>query len=734
MEWRFRDAFDFTLDNILRRPDIMSGNKTDYEQELITENPAELGIVTGLLTTACISNLMTTVIKEDLFEAPLQMEYIRFKAMFHLILNLLSFFIILPMVFLCLTILYVYRCMINLVLRIQLGDKFRGLLDGTDCVWALESSACKSIINISATLESKVYTNDLDLMVKLRRLSEQRLLTSGESELDKLSCLRKKKYGYFYWEKCNTVDIVEHVKWLDTIIDDDLTEGKCDNDRMDRILSKLCTLPLPQGDQGSWEILLGRNVDTNAEFDRLKNMEEGLIFHGKIDDRGHVARIPIIFRVHHALGDGFALFRLLLSKIADSKTVQITFENKLRKAKPEKSVPNNKDEMNDLKNVLFPDFSNEFMLRNNEYLLGASMPFSLTICSQLKKNLKSNLLTNLGKFFSFNEIEALFSIALSKVKNSTTHFVEIVSSNFCKISTVVVVLVKMPSCIVHQALRSMDNSALHVPKLSGEKIISSWIESESSKDINGTSLLTKIQQIKNATGTRFGDVILAALSSSLYKYFEQVGESAPKSLTVVLPSRMSVPTNSLILENGFSVGLLPLCISGSTEDEAKNIVSKKRNLTILERLFDVAKSSYKLRGEPDYLINFWVMKWVSAILPELLLRPILESHSTIVFSNIPGPREIQILGQRVGSIVFWVPHRGTTGIGVSALSYGGNMNFGIMADKAIIKDDKLLRVILENIVEEIDNLHETIFMSHFTKSLHNLSTASMESASCTISL
>lgn len=35
-------------------------------------------------------------------------------------------------------------------------------------------------------------------------------------------------------------------------------------------------------------------------------------------------------------------------------------------------------------------------------------------------------------------------------------------------------------------------------------------------------LLAKIRDIKNITGTRFGDIILAALSANLYKYFQQV--------------------------------------------------------------------------------------------------------------------------------------------------------------------------------------------------------------------
>lgn len=143
-------------------------------------------------------------------------------------------------------------------------------------------------------------------------------------------------------------------------------------------------------------------------------------------------------------------------------------------------------------------------------------------------------------------------------------------------------------------------------------------------------------------------------------HFLQVGETPPKTITVVLPVRMSAPSKQLSLRNRFSVGLLPLCISEANGKPLIPLVDENKESKcerLLERLGDVSKCSRDLRRKPDYLINYWVMTWLSAALPKKLLKPFLKSHSTMVFSNLPGPNEINILGNHLKKVAFWIPHR-----------------------------------------------------------------------------
>lgn len=118
---------------------------------------------------------------------------------------------------------------------------------------------------------------------------------------------------------------------------------------------------------------------------------------------------------------------------------------------------------------------------------------------------------------------------------------------------------------------------------------------------------------------------------------------------------MTAPSQKLTFKNRFSVGLLPLCISEVNGIYCGHPADDPRKL--LDRLRDVSKSYRKLRSDSDYLVNYWVMTWLSAALPEALLRPFLKSHSTMVFSNLPGPQAVAILGHTLKKISFWIPHR-----------------------------------------------------------------------------
>lgn len=102
-------------------------------------------------------------------------------------------------------------------------------------------------------------------------------------------------------------------------------------------------------------------------------------------------------------------------------------------------------------------------------------------------------------------------------------------------------------------------------------------------------------------------------------------------------------------------------------------------------------------------VNYWVISFLTCLLPDKLLTTILESvHSTITVSNVPGPQHTtNISGYEIEKITFWTPHRGSTGIGLSILSYGNKLQFGLIADRAAISKLEDARSILENMIDEI---------------------------------
>jgi hypothetical protein len=54
---------------------------------------------------------------------------------------------------------------------------------------------------------------------------------------------------------------------------------------------------------------------------------------------------------------------------------------------------------------------------------------------------------------------------------------------------------------------------------------------------------------------------------------------------------------------------------------------------------------------------------------------------------VPGPQQpLYLAGGRIGRLIFWVPQSGDIGLGISILSYAGQVQFGLIADAARIPD------------------------------------------------
>ena len=75
----------------------------------------------------------------------------------------------------------------------------------------------------------------------------------------------------------------------------------------------------------------------------------------------------------------------------------------------------------------------------------------------------------------------------------------------------------------------------------------------------------------------------------------------------------------------------------------------------------------------------------------LLIKPMQDAllglfskKTTAVMTNVPGPREaLQLCGSTLKQVMFWVPQSGDIGVGVSILSYAGNVQFGLITDDVL---------------------------------------------------
>jgi hypothetical protein len=73
-----------------------------------------------------------------------------------------------------------------------------------------------------------------------------------------------------------------------------------------------------------------------------------------------------------------------------------------------------------------------------------------------------------------------------------------------------------------------------------------------------------------------------------------------------------------------------------------------------------------------------------------------------VVTNVVGPREpMSLCGARMRQAMFWVPCAGRLGLGISLLSYAGDVAIGIQSDVGLIPDPERL---LDGFHAEVDTL------------------------------
>ncbi|KYN27070.1 PREDICTED: uncharacterized protein LOC108757728 [Trachymyrmex cornetzi] len=624
------------------------------------------------------------------------------------LLGIACIFLFAPFIAITLILLYIYRHFIEIVLKIQLRNKFAGLLKGTDCVWAVEDAVSLSVINILMILEKVARNSNKIFLEDFRNLINDRIvLKAADTTIEKLFYLRSQRFGYYFWERSEKVDLKDRIRWLECMNAN--CDGSCEDisgELFRKTLENVCNKPLPDNHRAAWEILVGKRCPKSRS-----NLEEGRLSPEKCFDTD-TRKIPMLFRVHHSLGDGVALLGLLLKTITEeteSKETRVKIKNIVSSGETGKRF---KEIVPALQNSE-RNFQNEIdVVRFYEKnILAASMPY--VTFSRLVQDLRNHFYASM-KFSNNVTIVSLKQQAKISIDRTWLNFKDVLKQMYSTIKDVTrltMILLSFPKFIIQQAVRRMDKNALHGPPQTGEKIMSYWLDNDVVND-KSQNLLTKIREIRRNTGAKFEDVVLAAFSASVHKYHLRLKKPIPDALTVILPKRMSMPDEKLTLDNKFSIALLRICISNAN---GQTIVEPNRDSQFFKRLQDITRTNNKLRKSSDILLNFWIMKYLSALLPGKILKAFLLSHSTMVFSNMCGPEKVHILNNSLSNIVFWIPNKSTTALGFSLLSYGGNLHLSLIADKSIVNDERSLDELLENTVHEINVAYNHIILTRFLK-------------------
>jgi diacylglycerol O-acyltransferase / wax synthase len=187
--------------------------------------------------------------------------------------------------------------------------------------------------------------------------------------------------------------------------------------------------------------------------------------------------------------------------------------------------------------------------------------------------------------------------------------------------------------------------------------------------------VSEVKAIGRALDCSINDVLLSSVAGALRSYLMQKGDSVEGlSIRALVPVNLRPAEKAWKLGNRFGLVFLDLPVG------IENPV---------ERLYAVRENMRVLKGSYQPVVALGVLAAMGAgpkILQEQLLA-LLANNATAVMTNVPGPQQQLYLGGAVISgMMFWVPQSGDIGLGVSILSYNGEVRFGVAADRGLCPD------------------------------------------------
>lgn len=181
--------------------------------------------------------------------------------------------------------------------------------------------------------------------------------------------------------------------------------------------------------------------------------------------------------------------------------------------------------------------------------------------------------------------------------------------------------------------------------------------------------LDKVKAIGKGLGCSINDVLLACAAGAIGSYLHERGEATEgKQIRAMVPVNLRPIEEAWKLGNRF--GLAPLVLPIGIDNP-------------IERVYEVRRRMQELKGSYQPLLAFAVLA-----LAGLVIKPVQDAmlglfakKTTAVMTNVPGPAQpLKFCGSTLRQTMFWVPASGEVGMGVSILTYGGAVQFGLITD------------------------------------------------------
>lgn len=202
--------------------------------------------------------------------------------------------------------------------------------------------------------------------------------------------------------------------------------------------------------------------------------------------------------------------------------------------------------------------------------------------------------------------------------------------------------------------------------------------------------LDEVRAVSKALRCSINDVLLASVAGAIANYLKGHGDSVlGKEVRAMVPVNLRPMSQAYKLGNQF--GLAPVVLPLGLENP-------------IARVYEVRRRMSELKGSMQPLLAFGMLAVAG-----LLVKPaqdamlnLFSKKTTAVMTNVPGPREkLKFCGSTLDQTLFWVPQSGTVGLGVSILSYGGGVQFGVISDTTLCPNPQ---AIIDGFAPEFEKL------------------------------
>jgi len=187
--------------------------------------------------------------------------------------------------------------------------------------------------------------------------------------------------------------------------------------------------------------------------------------------------------------------------------------------------------------------------------------------------------------------------------------------------------------------------------------------------------LADVKAIGKGLGGTVNDVLLTAMSGALRRYLQSRNQKVDGlNFRAIVPVNLRAPGKEEELGNKFGLVFLSLPIG---------ISDPHQRLQELKRRMD------GLKGSLEAPVAFGILTTIGAS-PEPVQELVVKffgTKGTGVMTNVIGPQQqIYLAGSPLESLMFWVPQSGRLGLGVSILSYNGQVWMGVITDRGLVPD------------------------------------------------